>query len=248
MTTHPPRPRPVQPSTTLAAMTASFTTVPKFDTLVDDFSLPLDPTIWRTYPDGTGAQAVDGQLHVTLPGDGGSSAYTAGEYDLTESHVAIELASLGTPPPDADQWVSFILNYNDGYNSFSLDVYDGDYTVQQDYYTVLYTAPYDPSIHRWLRMRHTAGNLHFEHSPDGLTWTDDLAVPLDPAPAAILSLACAYYNGSITDPNDVIFDNLNVPPAPATSSTVLLGPLTLTCSSALSGGGGAYTLIESVQL
>jgi hypothetical protein len=221
--------------------------VPPFSALVDDFSLPLDPAVWLTYPDGTGAAAEDGQLHIMLPGDTGASAYTAGVYDLAESHVAIELVSLGTPPPDADQWVGFMVAYNDFANSFFLNVYEGDYTAQQDF-NVLYTTPYDPVVQRWLRMRHTAGELHFEHSPDGLAWTDDLAVPLDPVPAMVLSLTCAYYNGSVTDPNDVIFDNLNVPPAPATSSTVLIGPLTLTCTSTLYGGGGSYTLIESVQL
>ncbi|HKP73776.1 MAG TPA: carboxypeptidase regulatory-like domain-containing protein, partial [Pyrinomonadaceae bacterium] len=75
--------------------------------------------------------------------------------------------------------------------------------------------PYDPVQHRYWRFRHDAATntMFFETSPDRVTWTVQLQVPLGTNVGALAAELNAGTSGSVSNPGQAIFDNLLVQPS-----------------------------------
>jgi hypothetical protein len=190
--------------------------VPKFSTLTDDFSTQLNPGLWYT-PGPPYVVVVDGQLQLlaldnsTTPDNTFASIGTNSLYDLTESHVFIELVSAGDTSIEALATFLFLQDINDNY--FGWYVTEGVYTI---WFSIdggntslnPFTTLYEPTIHRWFRLRHTDATVHIEHSPDCSTWMTDASVEFAPQPMWL------YIQSLMETPGEqrtttIILDNLN---------------------------------------
>jgi hypothetical protein len=74
-----------------------------------------------------------------------------------------------------------------------------------------YSAPYDPELHRWWRIRDHLGRTYWETSPDGTSWTTRYDVP-NPTPVTALDVQLAVGCDSGCTASTVRFDNYNLPP------------------------------------
>jgi hypothetical protein len=86
---------------------------------------------------------------------------------------------------------------------------------------------YDPVAHRWLRIRDTAGSVHWETSPDGVTWT--IRRTLTPSPGwvsgAVQVLIESSRDGGANDA--ALIDNFNITPVSVlTGQPPLVAPIT----------------------
>lgn len=97
--------------------------------------------------------------------------------------------------------------------------------------------PYDPAAHRWWRIRHAAGTLYWDTSPDSATWTNRRT--LSPAPSwtnhsALGVLLEATRDSGTADYAE--FDNVNTP-----AFVTHTGAAVLTASSTLAASGVRVT-------
>jgi hypothetical protein len=77
-------------------------------------------------------------------------------------------------------------------------------------YTLLAYIPYDPSVHRWLRLRERAGTINYEASGDGSTWTPIATADTPPNMASVtLEIAAGAFQAK-PSPGFAVFDNFNV--------------------------------------
>lgn len=150
-------------------------------TLQDGFDQPT--SLWQY---GAGAVADRGQLTIRpdLNPDVGRTEGTvrsAVAYDLRGSFLVVELThaahsimhSTGLGAFTDDPWSNAVLweVWDDGNAGTPSGqtlralarVAGGD--------LLLATFPYDPDLHRWLRLRESAGAVYWDSSPDGFTWT-----------------------------------------------------------------------------
>lgn len=158
---------------------------------------------------------------VTVPaGDGATTAYC---------EMAILSGTSGT-------YLSILYDAVSGYMSFTSRTGWSDPSG-------VYLA-YNPTNHRWLRIRDSSGTILWETSPDGNTWTTQRT--LNPAPAwtgtdaVTILLDCARDGGT----NDYAeWDYLNTTPTqPASVSAVAaVGAPTVSASSTVAPGTVAAT-------
>lgn len=133
--------------------------------------------LWFSWSDGGPTAALaGGELVVTMPA--GSADLYAGFgsqylYDFTSSAFEVQLDQAGA--------VATIVEVRGANNEkLQLNVDSGSLVA-----TVLNTAtagtkaqiPYDPNVHKWLRIREDAGQTYFEWSTDGLAWTELTHIP-----------------------------------------------------------------------
>jgi len=75
--------------------------------------------------------------------------------------------------------------------------------------------PYDPSVHRWWRIRESKGMIHYYTSPNGRAWTEQFSLPMTPG-----FVGASFVDFGIGATEDVsgggtaVFDNLNAAPPP----------------------------------
>ncbi|HEX2187751.1 MAG TPA: vanadium-dependent haloperoxidase [Longimicrobiaceae bacterium] len=128
------------------------------------------------------------------------------KYDLTDSHVTVELvqALYG-------RGIAYFDLFKDGDNWIEIAVEEGLILVVKEVggvETTLSDAPYDPVAHRFLRLRHRSavGQVFWEASPDGKHWTTLYA---EAAPFAVTNVGVELGVG-VDSPDVAVFDNLNM--------------------------------------
>lgn len=99
-------------------------------------------------------------------------------------------------------------------NRVWMDAGDGNLYANQvvgGVHTNFLAIPYDPSAHRWWRIRESGARTFFETSPDGCGWTTrySLANPIT-LDAVMIGLGAGTYEEM--DAGVALFDNLNIPP------------------------------------
>jgi hypothetical protein len=180
----------------------------KAHTLVDDFNdNSMDAAKWGAYGH---VLETNQRLEIRPLGGQYGGYHSVATYDLTDSEVRVELVQAVLMVPSAQ-------------THLVLDNAAGDELVLRAEGTCLYciqtvggvysnlrSVSYDPELHRWLRIRHAAGTVYWETSPDGCDWATlaDRVAQLD-VTALTINLAAGKY---ATDANAgvAVFDNLNV--------------------------------------
>jgi hypothetical protein len=87
------------------------------------------------------------------------------------------------------------------------------YSIRENGSNVVYLdLPYNPSAHRWWRIREGGGMIHWEVSPDGLMWTQlNAAITPSWVDSIEINIGAGTY-GTENVPGDFAFDNVNAPP------------------------------------
>lgn len=187
----------------------------KVEKFTDAFDI-YDETKWYT---GEGTWYVDnGALRCNATSD---YAYIISfeEWDLTESHMDIELVrntNLGTGYPgnvtteygakvDNVNYVKFIISGGDYQQIILRDCVDG---VKSDS-----TMTYIKERHRYFRIAEHDGSVLWQTSANGITWdtAKKKVVQMDLTNINVL-MTCGYWDAeSETDPGYVLLDNFNLP-------------------------------------
>lgn len=149
---------------------------PKTHTLAED---------WRVFeadrfPSSANVTAIGGnsshhgRMRMTLPAVGSTARVNTGanRYDMTNSQLAVEFAVLPTHAT-ATSCVMARKSISPEYLVF-LGVEAGNLLMRKVENGVVSdtTTPYDPVLHRWLRLRHDGTNVHWETATNGMAWVD----------------------------------------------------------------------------
>ncbi|HEY0036816.1 MAG TPA: vanadium-dependent haloperoxidase [Longimicrobium sp.] len=188
----------------------------KAHTLVDNFNdNSTDTAKWNPYGSpGSAAdrlREVNGRLEIRpASGAAGYSGYESlATYDLTRSHAAVEVVSALSAPVPAGVYLRAQIDSN---NKIELGISGGIISpvhVVAGNYTFFDERPYDPDLHRWLRLRERDGNTYWETSPDGCEW---MVLASRPNPINLGAVRLSVLTGSyqtVTAPGVAIFDNFN---------------------------------------
>ena len=150
---------------------------PKAEALYEPFNgTVLDGGTWGRYFDPGTAVAVNNRLELgLLPWAGGyCGAYTARTYDGTNSRLSAQLVLPGDQS-QATYETYFLYLSTDNLNRFGFDVYGGAlHTMEQiagTYTEATAPVPYNPSLHRFLRLRVDGGIAIWETSADAGSFT-----------------------------------------------------------------------------
>jgi len=169
---------------------------------------------WASY-EGGGCQLDEtgGQLVVSLDGSAIDCAYLSSQrFDVTGQALFVEVPSIDTTIPNL---YTFFRAEIDSANGYEFVVSDGLLVarVEVDDNLMGQAFPnYDPIDHRWWRIREASGDVIWETSPDGTSWTElaktAAVLPVD-ALTVVLGAGVAT---ATTMTGDVAFDNLDVAP------------------------------------
>jgi hypothetical protein len=185
--------------------------LPKAHLLVDSFTGTVtDTTKWTPFGPVTQAGTV-----IVTPA--ANTAFSTGgyvsvaRYDLTGSEVRIELQTVLNPAAGSRTYLSVKL---DNSNSLFVAVENGVIRAGRlvaGTATVVGSATYSATAHRWLRLREATGVTYWEVSPDGKTWTT-LAAGLNPILLDNLLIEFgAMTEQPVATPGSAIFDRFNLP-------------------------------------
>jgi hypothetical protein len=213
--------------------------VPGFHTLTDTFDDGvINTTLWsQNY--GALIEA-DGRIKVPCT-TGYAGLRSASIYTLTASHFFLRVY-----PPAAGGGTSAAANIFIQTTTGGTDagfIVDAAGNAVGLYLRSGYADPaavfltYNPVDHAWLRIRETAGSIHWDTSPDGIAWTTRRTATAPAwASATTLSVVIEGHRDAGT-PDYVQADNVNTPPI-----TTVTGTAALTATSSLTATGTRTTL------
>lgn len=169
---------------------------------------------WNAYETVTG-----GELVLTCRSQYDAHLESVDSFDLTNSYVAVEIT--GRPAQGGDNSTEMYFGINSAAdnndNATFILTGSGGWVAQVNVNGAEVGGTfgnYNATNHRWLRIRHRAGKLFFEASPDGRTWAI-LSSVAKPAGLDITSckpnFQCGYW-GTQATPGTAKFDNFNITP------------------------------------
>jgi len=177
----------------------------------------VDPTKW---PDSYGTfSETGGRARVAC--DTGFNAYaTAEEWTLEESEARCQLFPPAAGGAAAEAWAQLLVTSTTAGTDAIIEVNAATgvlgMAVRTGFFDPGFTSlPYDPVAHAWLRIREAGGDLHWETSADGITWTTRRTAS-SPAWVADVDLQVqliAHRDGGVDDVAE--FDNFNITPSTA---------------------------------
>lgn len=135
----------------------------------------IDSSKWGT-PLGTVPPSIfNGRLRLSNPANntGYTSIRSVSTYSLADSDVFVELISAGDQSMVSIEAYPLDV-YLDAANRLIWSVLNGTVAAISRVAavnTTVFSATYDPAVHRWFRIRETAGTTYWETSADSLTWT-----------------------------------------------------------------------------
>lgn len=201
--------------------------------LRDDFADGYRSHDWLLAGGTTGADMleIDGQVFVNLIPGVADPVYryiSSRNYDLTANQVTVELAEHGTGGVTSlfelsrqGQSISLLVtDVDDGMGNVTTEIQamtdvDGDVQARG-------AKPYNPAVHRFLRIRHDGVGLLWDTSADGTSWptesSDERAIAgASPTPTGLVidDLDVRFGGmviGTAENPGQSRFDNLNVLP------------------------------------
>lgn len=200
--------------------------------LVDNFDdNSTNTSLWSTAnsPSETGGQ-------LSLPTTAGTTNYSQYEskayYDITASYVYSQVVNAGNQALASLQAipVQVVLDSN---NSLAWYVNAGFIHAQKQvagvFTDVLNTTAYNSSVHKYFKIRESAGTIYWDYSTDGVTYTNytSLANPFSVTNLKVRISAGTY--SAEASSSTVIIDNLNV--APASNTSLTPGTLSLVVST-----------------
>lgn len=184
----------------------------KTETLIDLFnngSIPSDGNPWWTYGTltenaGGGGFSLGGdpggQVIFSLVGSspGYSGLYASNDddyYDLSNSYVHVRVDDAGPTATWSTADISLNVEPNgDSNNRCFISLGGGNVTAVRyiaGVYTWLADMPYNPTTHRWLRMRHSGTTLYWQYASDEQYLNDDWQTLYSmTAPIAVTAVTC----------------------------------------------------------
>ncbi len=177
----------------------------------------------------SGVSVVAGQLAV----DADSAPYaetslrslTSPGYrvaDLTGAALHAEITGIDLTDQGQIYWLGLYAPYTDtatfvDYHELAFDVtWDGGAWVLEAYYitpgynrTVVASATYNASTHRWLRLREASGTVFWDTSTDGSSWSNLGSTALHGWSATDLTHVVVYISSSASGTDDWFVDNVN---------------------------------------
>ena len=152
-----------------------FDSLPKTETLQDNFNdNSIDASKWNNWG---GAQIVETNQELELTTTTAANYWginSVNQYDLTSSYVLFRLVDPGN-----------LTLMNHGFALQVVKTANVDELLFQVYSNQLIAAKrvsgtyggmvyniYDPAVHKWLRIRESAGTTYWDYSTDGLSWTN----------------------------------------------------------------------------
>ena len=187
---------------------------PLVETLTDNFDdSSLDSGKWGNFTD-SGGTIVETTVLTFTP-----QAATSGSQALIFSQNRYKLigssASLRVNTASHEGVASYLVLQLDGSNQVSMGFSDGDIYAAKKIAgsdTVLNDEPYDSDVHKWLRIRESAGTIYFDYSTDGVNWVN-LSTLVNPFSLQSLQVSIGFYEwGTPATPAAYVVDNFNLPP------------------------------------
>ncbi|HEX7242888.1 MAG TPA: hypothetical protein VF263_21555, partial [Longimicrobiaceae bacterium] len=191
----------------------------KAHTLVDNFNdNSTDTAKWIAQfdpaPVGERIREVNQRVEIRPPsGASGLGKYlSATTYDLTNSEFSVEIVRPLSPDPLTQMYLRAEI---DSGNRITTLISEGSVIAYQAVggaVTELARVRHDPAVHRWLRLRHSAGVLYWEYSADGMDWRVlySKAPPIS-LTAVTLQFGAGVGGSGIASPGVAVYDNFNVP-------------------------------------
>lgn len=177
----------------------------------DDFNdNSIDPAKWIT-PVDSGISEVGGALEMTSTQVGNKAFESLNSYNLTDRFCAVEFKQV--PASTQSGSYSLILSPSSSFPIYwHFTVYQGILEAYQTS-TKFFNAPYNPSIHKWVRFRFTAIKVFAEYSTNGIDWLTLAETPLSGDITALRVYLRQYVNGGgITQTGT--WDNVSVEDSP----------------------------------
>lgn len=211
-----------------AAILATFGLTALFATLVDAFGgTSVNTALWNAT-----ANVVEGGGTIQVTTDATSTAYgitSYGYFDLTNSGVWVQLVNPGSAG-SASGVTCYPLSIQDapgnGFNNtVQWELGNGSLyarSIVGGGGAPVWSAPYNPSAHAWLRIREASGTVYWDYSADGNTWIN-AASEADPFVLnALLYSFMNAANGSGYAATTASIANLNVPAPPPANNIVMV--------------------------
>jgi hypothetical protein len=198
----------------------------KAHALVDNFNDDaIDNAKWTAYgaptPTAERLRGTNGRVEIQ-PASGATGYSGLGAnlpYDLTGSHVAVELVQALPARVDGEAYLTVSEDAN---NWINIRVSYGVVGATRKVAGTLshpHSVPYVPTRHRWLRLREQGGTTYWETSPDGQAWE----VLYSQANPFVLTAVTPEIGAGIwtatPSPGTAIFDNYNVSDTPRARRT-----------------------------
>ncbi len=141
----------------------------KLSTLHDAFdAAALDTVLWNDNSAGVSQAAGDGYAAITPSPDYHFMGFTPPSRDFTEDVFTWEWTFTGSAVSGIEQYCSI------GNGVSGQEIHVGRFSTSLGYIVGAADGylPWDPTNHRWCRVRTTTTQMFIETSPDGTTWVN----------------------------------------------------------------------------
>jgi hypothetical protein len=178
----------------------------------DDFNADLDDR-WMSVTENqatTASAFQDLELELPVAGLSRAKLTTANKFDVTDAEVRVELVQ--PPRLDVGAAVAFRLSLQDptATETFEFRRNDDTRLTILSNGSMVDAGPYDPTLHRHLRIRHAGTNIHYETSPTREIWTAVVGSPVSVTAQLTEASAVLELGGTVTNPAIAAFDNFEV--------------------------------------
>lgn len=213
------------------------------NSIADIFEDGTRDAIWNDLASGAGVTSESGGFLVCTPPTSNATTssagyFTATSYDLTGVSTFVKIPQI--PTNDAAMATYFLLS-KDGANNVDWVILNGTIYARATIATVtsvLNSATYNATTHKWLRIRETSGTIFWEYATDGATWLI-LTSLANPYAVTALSVQLKVISiVSLASPGAGKFDNFNFPP---TNATLTAGKLAATALVPVASPGVSLT-------
>jgi hypothetical protein len=174
----------------------------------DDFTT-LDMARWDVYETSPMLTLNGGQVLITLPMSmNGYAGLDSASFDFTGGTAQLEVPEVVGGTNVENYMIVFLNNQNFyavGYDGGRMHSYRREAGVD-----TASTAPYSSTAHRFWRLGHASvtNEIYFATSPDAMTWTEALRLPVTvPITNVKFELAAGSYAGGSAAPGQARFDN-----------------------------------------
>lgn len=140
----------------------------KLDTLIDTFGGDtLDSSKWSASVDSGISVVVDGALNINIPAltNGSATITSVNTYDLADSYFSIQVISA---PRSSEVSHAIQITNNNDVNAYFTIFLENIYASAPS--GSVTNIPYNPSVHKFFRIRVTSNIIYFEHSENGKIW------------------------------------------------------------------------------
>jgi hypothetical protein len=172
----------------------------------DDFT--IDPFTDRWFPVATCITQIDGEVVASPPAFGDyCHAWTLGDHHLTCDSVTVRVAEVTAMVPRAQTLLYISSITADAQLHVLLE--GGSFLLVDDDVT----APYDPALDLWWRLREHDGVVFLEVSADGVAWSERARRP---TPVSLdhvqIAIGAGTWGDTVDNPGSARFRCYNVPP------------------------------------